>query len=122
MARKKKNKWILNNEFYLINGNDNRAEKYRQYKKKHGFSPDELWNLDMTIVEFTLPRLKEFAKMTGGYPVNFSDSNDWYTVLGKIIKAFELYSDDKAIHNSDEREKIKEGLDLFREYFSSLWW
>ena len=122
MSRKKKNKWILNNEFRLIDGRDKRAEQYRKYKKRHGFSPDELWNLDMTIVEFTLPRLKEFAKMTGGYPVEFTDRNDWYTILGKMIKAFELYSEDRFTYNTDEREKIKEGLDLFREYFSALWW
>ena len=76
----------------------------------------------MTIVEFTLPRLKEFARMTGGYPAEFTDRNDWYTILGKMIKAFELYSEGKFTYNTDEREKIKEGFDLFREYFSALWW
>ena len=45
---------------FFVKKDDNRHDEYVQYKKKHGFSPDEMWDLKTNIAIFISPRLKEF--------------------------------------------------------------
>ena len=70
--------YVYNKPFFLIDKKDERAEKYKDFKKENGFSPDEVWSLYNNIAIFVLPRLKYFREKTSGYPVCFDDPNDWY--------------------------------------------
>lgn len=106
---------------YLSKG-DHREEDYGKIKKETGISPDETWALDNAIAIFLVPRLKAFKKYTSGYPAHLKSKRRWLAILTKMQKAFELIALDKAIYSKKERNRIEDGLDLFREYFHALWW
>lgn len=46
--------------------------------------------------------------------------SEWNNTIQKMIDAFELLSVQKP-YMEQERPIIEEGLDLFRQYFVSLW-
>lgn len=75
----------------------------KKYAKKNGtyVSNKETWNLDYTIAEWILPRLKLYKKLTNGFPpidrkvhsetkefknITFED---WQNILDEIILGFE---------------------------------
>ncbi len=75
----------------------------KKYAKKKGtyVSNKETWNLDYTIAEWILPRLKLYKKLTNGFPpidrkvysktkefknITFED---WQNILDEIILGFE---------------------------------
>ena len=71
-----------------------------------------------------------FKEIHGGYPGNLTEEK-WNEILDKMVKAFEYINNedlgiDENEHGLKKYEKreqiIKEGLDLFREYFFALWW
>ena len=101
--------------------NDSRRKKLKKQRIERGFDSTELWNLDKTITDFVLPRLRAFAKNIHGYPACFEDGgNEWEEILTKMLKSFELLSRD--FFASDEEQKlIDEGLELFAKYYGSLW-
>jgi hypothetical protein len=88
-----------------------------------------MWNLDLTLGEFILPRLKAFAKVTNGYPPYHFDDRDrkmtfgeWHEILKKMIIAFEIIvSDDNFCLTPEQLDQKDEGLRLFSLYYSSLW-
>lgn len=41
---------------------------YSKRKKRKKINSKELWNLDITIIEWLVPRLKAFREQTEGYP------------------------------------------------------
>lgn len=75
---------------------NNRQRK--KWQKKHGLyiAPNELWNLDYTIAEFILPRLKKFKKESMGYPDQgeMDTPEKWNAALDKMILAFEYILND----------------------------
>ena len=92
-------------------------------KLTRGFSDDEVWSLDSTIVKFTLPRLRQFEKEVHGYPYTVESLDNWKGMLLLMIHAMELYVEDMGggILTEAEEELMKIGMDLFYEYFGSLW-
>jgi len=85
------------------------------YRLRKGFWRSELWSLDNTIVEFTLPRLKEFRKGLHGYPMSLSEE-DWPHVLDEIVWAMENYDElDK------DEERFGDAMALFGTFFRDLW-
>ena len=108
----------------------------------------ELWNLDVTLTEFILPRLKAFKEMDRkGYPIiEGIDPQDekktriiWEGILDDMIKGFEAhlrlvknspYNEGDEIDYVSEKEEQKEkenqatidkGFKLFARYYMSLW-
>ena len=83
---------------------------------------EELYNLDITIAKFVLPRLQEFKNNLFGtpYPLTKEEYND---ILDKMIWSFDIISrGDHIIMDDDENDKrVQEGLDLFAKYFRNLW-
>lgn len=104
------------------------------FKKK--IKSKELWNLDITIIEWLVPRLKAFKEQTDGYPGNIT-WDEWMSILDSIIKGLEAYNADR---DWDENLSTEENLELDKEYyiqkttefrramglltkyFGSLWW
>ena len=107
---------------------------------------EELYDLDVTIARFILPRLMMFKERCE-YPRRMKLTHEqWNEVLDKMIFAFERIAcqteEDtpeykayiKAIWNNEEdladlkREAkaslkpISEGLSLYHKYYRSLWW
>jgi hypothetical protein len=99
--------------------------KQKWQKLTRGYSDEELWNLDSTICEWLLPRLKAFKERTNGYPPTLNSPKEWDTILEKIILALELHNSDLPDSPEQARiegEQIKEGFELFGKYFCNLWW
>lgn len=106
----------------------NRLKKSNQKLKKQlykkGFDNSECWNLDITIAKFILPRLKNFQKITIGYPSKLKNEKKWNKILNKMIISFELIlNDDENVkkYKIENRKKIQKGLKLFAKYFTELW-
>jgi len=93
---------------------DKRRIKYRIQRKERGFDDTELWNLDDTILRFTLPRLKVFRNYTTSYPLGMT-FEEWQNIIDKMIDGIEKY-----IVDSWDSE-AQEGIDLFFKYFNHLW-
>lgn len=100
------------------------------FKKKEKIKSEELWNLDVTIAKFILPRIHEFRINTDSYPGNIT-WEEWQLILYKIEKGFDCYlNEDKftdkelsiAENAKNQKKIIDEGLELFVEYFGCLWW
>ncbi len=98
-------------------------------KRIRGFSDRELWDLDNTIAEFILPRLKRFKNKHDLYPGD-SAKEEWDKNIDLMIEAFEMIlNEDDYIHNDDYvksiknyNDKIKKGLKIFSENFMNLWY
>lgn len=106
--------------FSLIDEDDNRWEEYTKQRLERGFDDSELWNLDGTIAKFIYPRLKKFVEYSNGMRPEGLTEEEWKNILDKMVKGFELISSDR-IKSKDEEELEYEALDLFHQYFFTLW-
>lgn len=92
-----------------------RRLRKKQLKKLGKYvSSRECWNLDATIAEFIIPRLKKYKQETIGYPCLdrelYTKTNeqksitfeDWKNILDEMILAFELSLTDPF----DELERL----------------
>lgn len=117
----------------------------KKWLKRHNLyvSNSELYNLDCTISEWIVPRLKKFKQITCTYPgvEPFDTFEKWQDGLDKMIRAFELakydpidldenlnYDPDMRYDLKNYKEKhdkwnteVQEGLDLFSKWFMALW-
>lgn len=113
---------IPNINFSLIEQNNKREGEYMNQRKSRGFDDSEVWSLDCTICRFIAPRLKVLIELKHGIPNEFFDKPDeWDSILNKMLYAFENYDVNYNLPDKDNADKITEGLDLFRKYFTSLW-
>ena len=95
--------------------------KFKWQRITRGFSDEKLWNLDVTIAEFILPRLERLIEYQHGYPSEFTEA-EWKEVLGRMIKAFKIISSDDFWDMDVEKKcAVENGLDFFREYYFALW-
>ena len=107
---------------------------------------EELYDLDVTIARFILPRLMVFKQHCERTPRLNMPQEEWNEILDKMIYAFERIAmqteEDtaeykayiKAIWNNEEDlgdlkraaksslKPISEGLSLYHKYYRSLWW
>ena len=98
-----------------LNENDTRKELFKKQRLERGFDDTELWNLDMTILKFILPRLKLFKEKTGNYPPELKSAEEWDACIDKMIKSIESIL-------TDSFDADFEGFELFKKYFLDLWW
>lgn len=107
----------------------------KKLQVKWGFPPEEIWNLNETIAEYVLPRLKIFAEHS---PSQIYYDENGESIIGHpgekkrkvsqcfedMIFAFESCTAKNAmtISSPEEREKIKRGFRIFAENFQGLWW
>ena len=108
--------------------NDPRLELWEEQRKERGFDDRELWDLDNTIAQFILPRLKAFKPYTGSYPIGLTEKK-WNHILKEMIWSFELVAAGEEyppIEYTEEqrvlwRHRKQRGLNLFAKYLSHLW-
>lgn len=67
-------------------------------------------DLDLSIVEFTLPKIKVLRNNTRSYPEKLNNIQEWKKILDSIIEELELY---KNYRNSN--------LTVFFTWFTHLW-
>jgi hypothetical protein len=123
-------KWSLKKPLYLEK-TDDRYKKYAKQLKETGFCNPETWSLYSVIAEFTLPRLKMFRRIYGGYPMGLTEKK-WDEILDKMIFSFEWSEMEDSMTEEYEKmtdkekkiawKKYDEGMNLFIEYFRALWW
>ena len=111
---------IPNVNFSLIEPDDERWEEFKKERLDHGFDESETWNLDATIVKFTLPRLKEFRECHNGYPAIYTEES-WNEMIDKMIFWLENF-DVIPTADKDKAAKLAEGKQLFFDNFENLWW
>lgn len=100
---------------------DDRIEKFKLQRKRRGFDDSETWNLDVTIAEFILPRLKVFKELNIAYPPSLTPEK-WDEIIDTMIYSFEEIIKNDWSLDEEVNRKIKLGLDNFREYYFNLWW
>ena len=107
---------------------------------------EDLYDLDVTIARFILPRLMAFKDHCERTPHLNMPQEEWSDILDKMIYAFERIAcqteEDtpeykayiKAIWNNEEDladlkraakaslKPISDGLSLYHKYYRSLWW
>lgn len=104
--------------------NDQRQARWTLERQEQGFDSTELWSLFYTITKFILPRLKAFRDSPGGYPMFLNSEQEWQAIIDKMIWSFEEIEKDACVDVKDivaHEERIKEGLNLFAQYFRHLW-
>lgn len=98
----------------------------KKYLKQHGLyvHPKETWSLDITLAQYIIPRLKLYKKLNDVIPGRLESHDEWDKILDKMIYAFECMSDEFCNYEEyDKRQKkVKEGLQLFADYFQALRW
>lgn len=102
--------------------------KHKYQKITRGFSDDEIWDLDVRIAKFILPRLRYYRDNHYGMPTEFKTDEEWIEILDSMIFSLDIvarfsYSEDIYDHNNREelQKKFDEGLNNFSTYLCSLW-
>lgn len=107
---------------------DERQQLWLEQRRDRGFDDTELWGLDDAFARFVLPRLKALRQQKLEAPSKRMELTVWYSLLDKMIRAFELLLPEgggawsRGMLNDRERAQVQEGLDLFRQYYFSLAW
>lgn len=112
---------------------DTPAADIRNKEDKEGFCGYEFFSLDYSLALYIYPRLCFFRDhiATIGTPGCFSSitdtnktegSNLWQEIVGKMCEAFKLIITGEAEENGIAAYKVREGLHLFAEYYSNLWY
>jgi hypothetical protein len=98
-----------------------RDVKFWWQRRTRGWDDSDLWNLDCTIADLILPRLKAFAQDPGGYPGESYEQ--WKADLRTMVATFELIASDRywAVRSEEEDAELQRGLDLFAKYYRALW-
>lgn len=92
-----------------ISKKDKRQKLWRKQRDERGFDDTELWNLDVTMAKFILPRLKEFHKQS---PI--ADYNEIYTALKILVE-------DSPPVVLGKYDDVRKGLDLLAKNWTCLW-
>jgi hypothetical protein len=96
--------------------------RFSAQRIRHGYSDADLWNFDVTIATWLLPRLRRFKDKSCSYPGALDSSEEWDAILDKMIIAFAyIVANDQDDEGGHIRPEVEQGLDLFRHFFLSLW-
>ena len=109
--------------FSVTDKDDKREKKFAKQRMTQGFDGSETWSLYGTITRFTLPRLKCLKEVMNGYPLGMA-SEEWDSILDKMINAFELINlyNNAELEDAGKHKEIDEGMGLFAKHFLDLWW
>ena len=92
--------------------------KYQKLKK--GFCCCEIWNLDVVMAKFILPRIEHFYQNDLTYPGELTEE-EWDRILHKIIFSLDAVANEDIPYWLNNSAEIQEGLDLFGKYFQAFW-
>lgn len=121
---------------FKVDKNDKQSKKFKQFKKKYGFRPEETWNLDRSILIYIMPRLAYFKDHHHGVPTLFFKDEDklnpstletmeadqlYCDAIQTILDGFEIYLSTFNAPTEDERKEIENAFELFSKLFTDLW-
>lgn len=96
-----------------IPADDPRQAIWAEQRKVRGFDDTEMWNLDVTIARFLVPRLEAFIP----YALNEEVGKE----AKKMLAAFKIIGSENYYSCRYDPDVLESGLDSFRENFSRLW-
>jgi len=90
-----------------------------------GVDPWQIWSLDTSAARWLAPRLELLRDLGHGHPVYEGMADEiWFAIVDKMAQTFRFagakFEDDWETR-ADVREYVSDGLDLFAEFFFSLW-
>lgn len=123
IARNKNYHGLIGIELDLDSKN---IKKYVNQYKESGFDDSELWNLDLTLGRFLLPRLKRFKEIIQtsnlkGYPPICESFEEWLSILDEIIWMFETHIADDYQEDKDLAKMLEERMNKAKELFGKYW-
>ena len=80
---------------------------------------EECWNLDLTFVEFMIPRLELF-KREASKIIKYD-----FSIVDNILVGFKLYAAKFDWNAEDYKKNIKvveESMKVFSEHWMEFWW
>lgn len=92
-----------------------------QQIEERGWSDEDTWSLNTKFTEWFLPRLKRFREISIAFPHNIT-SDEWHSLIDEMIEGFEIFLDDNFVGDQEKVNKINRALEVFKEWFLSLWW
>ncbi len=77
------------------------------------------------MAKVILPRLKRFAELQRGGPVEMSD-DEWKHTLNQMVRAFEWLASNQrldigGLRFKENEDNARKGLELFAKYYTQLW-
>lgn len=121
---------VPNTNFSLIDDQDARWEEYSKQRKDRGFDDSEIWNLDITIAKFILPRLERYQEIKVAHPGNMTEEQ-WNKNVALMISAFKTYLYDTDLINDEDIIKkfcnqriidmdVDKALKIHKEYMKGM--
>lgn len=113
--------------------------RIRQFidRGRHGFAPDDCWNLDTYISGVLYKAIIQYAKDTNGFPSNLESLEQWQAILAEMAEGFRVHAEDewnlgyvdgefsveayKQDYAKMER-KLNKSLSLLKKHYHGLWW
>lgn len=88
-----------------------------------GFDDDSLFDLDIELAKFMIPRLKEVKKRVRHYPTSYSSLRGWKKDISAIIKGLELSLTEYAnfTRKKSNQAKIDKAYELLGKKIGHLW-
>jgi hypothetical protein len=95
---------------------------YIKSQLKEGLDYTEVWNLDITIATFLVPRLRILRDTYHGYSSLLTDEK-WLRTLNKMVNGFELYIENKykCLTSNKLTNKENQAIRLLSLFFRHLW-
>lgn len=102
-----------------------RILKHRRQRARRGFSDYDVWNLDGYLAQMIADTVAHLRAHGHGYPGNLSNEAEWDAILKRIEVPLRSWAEHKHDMDPDEEdrwmERCRDALELFREYFFTLW-
>ena len=127
-------RYVLKGGALFLKKNDPRWKDYMEFKKRHGFSPDEIWSLEESQAIFMFPRLRYYRIHTpGSWPADIKKYETWKKMLDDMIFMFEQMAGGNSYFPDDEKlerlgmtkdeymKRMRRGKRLFGKYWTGLW-
>ena len=104
-----------------LDGMDTRSKDWKNQRETFGFDDTELWSLGDTIVNFSLPRIREMMKIESETNANFHKIENDYL---KLIEGLELFvrNNGSRIFTKKEKKKVDKALVIFSKMLPRMWY
>jgi hypothetical protein len=108
--------------------------RYWWQRRTRGFDDCDLWSLDYTVIKFVYPRLKllrdQVKWSVPRHPTEVDSQGhlrsleveEWKAILDEMLEGFQLVVETDCYPlMEDDHKKLEHSMDVFREWFFSLW-
>ena len=121
-------KHIVRTYIITIDSGQGRQLSYYWQRDWRGFDGSEFWNLDSKILEYLVPRLERFSKVSDGqkWVIGFKDGEEVWEkgskFVDEMVKGFKILKEKRYGKITEyENQCVNRAFNLFKRYFGSLW-